>query len=255
MCAPYSSTPVTLRLVGRKPILQPYIDITIAMIATFGVQMERSQSEPNTYHIPNKPYTNPSEYEVESDASSATYPLAIAAITGTTCTVPNIGSTSLQGDARFTVEVLKFMGCKVEQSKTSTTVTGPLRGELKVVKEINMELMMDAFLTALVLAAVASLNGSISTTRTYGIANQRVKECNGIQAIEDELAKFGITCQQFDNGIEVDGRGYDLDAPKAGIHCYDDHRVAMSFAVLALVAPDPVLILEKECTGKTWPGY
>ncbi|OAL45465.1 Pentafunctional AroM protein [Pyrenochaeta sp. DS3sAY3a] len=255
LSAPYSKKPVTLRLVGGKVISQPYIDMTIAMMASFGVQVERSAEDPNTYHIPNKPYTNPSEYEVESDASSATYPLAIAAITGTTCTVPNIGSGSLQGDARFAVEVLKPMGCKVEQSKTSTTVTGPPRGQLKAVKEIDMEPMTDAFLTASVLAAVASSNGTSTTTRIYGIANQRVKECNRIQAMEDELAKFGITCRQFDDGIEVDGRGYELDAPKEGIHCYDDHRVAMSFAVLSLVAPAPVLILEKDCTGKTWPGY
>ncbi|KAF2186162.1 Pentafunctional AroM protein [Zopfia rhizophila CBS 207.26] len=255
MCAPYAKKPVTLRLIGGKPISQPYIDMTIAMMATFGVQVEKSQTEQNTYYIPSKPYTNPAEYIVESDASSATYPLAIAAITGTTCTVPNIGSASLQGDARFAIEVLRPMGCKVEQTKTSTTVTGPPKGSLKAVKEIDMEPMTDAFLTASVLAAVASSNGSTSATRIFGIANQRVKECNRIQAMEDELAKFGIVCRQFDDGIEVDGRGYQLDAPKAGIHCYDDHRVAMSFGVLALVAPKPVLILEKDCTGKTWPGY
>ncbi|KAH7093462.1 Shikimate dehydrogenase [Paraphoma chrysanthemicola] len=255
LSAPYSKKPVTLRLVGGKVISQPYIDMTIAMMAAFGVQVERDQSDPNTYHIPNKPYTNPSEYVVESDASSATYPLAIAAITGTTCTVPNIGSSSLQGDARFAIEVLRPMGCKVEQTKTSTTVTGPPRGELKAVREIDMEPMTDAFLTASVLAAVCSSNGTSTTTRIYGIANQRVKECNRIQAMEDELAKFGITCRQFDDGIEVDGRAYQLGAPQAGIHCYDDHRVAMSFGVLALVAPDSVLILEKDCTGKTWPGY
>ncbi|XPS72668.1 3-dehydroquinate dehydratase (3-dehydroquinase) [Ascochyta lentis] len=255
LCAPYSKKPVTLRLVGGKPISQPYIDMTITMMASFGVHVEKSSTEPNTYHIPNKSYTNPAEYVVESDASSATYPLAIAAITGTTCTVPNIGSSSLQGDARFAIEVLRPMGCKVEQSATSTTVTGPPKGELKAVKEIDMEPMTDAFLTASVLAAVASSNSTSTTTRIYGIANQRVKECNRIQAMEDELAKFGVTCRQFDDGIEVDGRGYQLDTPKEGIHCYDDHRVAMSFAVLALVAPEPVLILEKDCTGKTWPGY
>jgi pentafunctional AROM polypeptide len=255
LCAPYSKKPVTLRLVGGKPISQPYIDMTIAMMASFGVQVEKSTTEANTYHIPSKPYTNPAEYVVESDASSATYPLAIAAITGTTCTVPNIGSSSLQGDARFAIEVLRPMGCTVEQSATSTTVTGPPRGSLKAVKEIDMEPMTDAFLTASVLAAVASSNGTSATTRIYGIANQRVKECNRIQAMEDELAKFGVTCRQFDDGIEVDGLAYKLQAPKDGIHCYDDHRVAMSFAVLSLVAPEPVLILEKECTGKTWPGY
>jgi pentafunctional AROM polypeptide len=255
MCAPYSKTPVTLRLVGGKPISQLYIDMTIAMMADFGVHVEKSQTTPNTYHIPSKAYTNPGEYVVESDASSATYPLAIAAITGTTCTVPNIGSGSLQGDARFAVEVLKPMGCTVDQTRTSTTVTGPPRGGLKAIQEIDMEPMTDAFLTASVLAAVASSNGSSTTTRIYGIANQRVKECNRIEAMKDELAKFGVTCRSFDDGIEVDGRGYELSVPKVGIHCYDDHRVAMSFAVLSLVAPAPILVLEKECTGKTWPGY
>jgi pentafunctional AROM polypeptide len=255
MCAPYSKKPVTLRLVGGKPISQPYIDMTIAMMASFGVQVEKSQTEANTYHIPSKPYENPAEYVVESDASSATYPLAIAAITGTTCTVPNIGSGSLQGDARFAIEVLRPMGCKVEQTKTSTTVTGPPRGQLKALSNVDMEPMTDAFLTASVLASVASSNGTTSTTRIFGIANQRVKECNRIKAMKDELAKFGVVCREFEDGIEVDGRGYQLDPPTEGIHCYDDHRVAMSFGVLSLVAPKPVLVLEKECTGKTWPGY
>jgi pentafunctional AROM polypeptide len=146
MCAPYAKNPVTLRLVGDKVISQPYIDMTIAMMGQFGVEVERSSTEANVYHVPRKAYTNPAEYEVESDASSATYPLAMAAISGTTCTVPNIGSSSLQGDARFAVEVLRPMGCKVEQTATSTTVTGPPPGELKPLPEVDMETMTDAFL-------------------------------------------------------------------------------------------------------------
>lgn len=255
MCAPYAKKPVTLRLVGGKPISQSYIDMTITMMAKFGVQIQKSQSEPNTYHIPNQPYTNPAKYEVESDASSATYPLAIAAITGTTCAVPNIGSKSLQGDAHFAVDVLRPMGCTVEQTDTSTTVTGPPRGSLVALSEVDMEPMTDAFLTASVLAAVASSNGSTATTRIVGIANQRVKECDRIAAMKDQLAKFGVVCRELDDGIEVDGRNYQLKAPSEGIHCYDDHRVAMSFGVLSLVAPQPVIILEKDCTGKTWPGF
>ncbi|KAF2753356.1 Shikimate dehydrogenase [Pseudovirgaria hyperparasitica] len=256
MCAPYAKQPVTLRLVGGKPISQLYIDMTIAMMASFGVVVEKSASEENTYHIPKQTYTNPPTYEVESDASSATYPLAIAAITGTTCTVPNIGSSSLQGDARFAVDVLRPMGCTVEQTATSTTVTGPKPGHLKALKEVDMEPMTDAFLTASVLGAVASSNGTNRTTRIYGIANQRVKECNRIAAIKDELAKFGVTCREFDDGIEIDGQDIQaLKEPANGVHCYDDHRVAMSFAVLSLVTPSSALILERECTGKTWPGY
>lgn len=251
MAAPYAHKPVTLRLVGGKPISQPYIDMTIAMMASFGVQVQRSSEDPNTYHIPQGVYKNPADYVIESDASSATYPLAVAAITGTTCTIPNIGSKSLQGDARFAVEVLRPMGCTVEQTDTSTTVTGPPIGTLKAIKHVDMEPMTDAFLTASVLAAVAS-----GTTQITGIANQRVKECNRIAAMKDQLAKFGVHCNELEDGIEVTGRPYkELQNPVEGIYCYDDHRVAMSFSVLSTISPHPVLILERECTAKTWPGW
>ncbi|KAF7188564.1 Pentafunctional AROM polypeptide [Pseudocercospora fuligena] len=254
--APYAKKPVTLKLVGGKVISQLYIDMTIAMMASFGVHVTRSKTDANVYHIPKQPYKNPAEYEVESDASSATYPLAMAAITGTKCTVPNIGSASLQGDARFAVDVLRPMGCHVEQTETSTTVTGPPPGELIPLPEVDMEPMTDAFLTASVLAAVAKPNKHGATTRIIGIANQRQKECNRIQAMEDELAKFGVSCRQLDDGIEIDGVGLDgIQAPRQPIHCYDDHRVAMSFSVLAAVAPKGTICDERECVGKTWPGW
>ncbi|KAM0268408.1 hypothetical protein ACHAQH_009983 [Verticillium albo-atrum] len=251
MAAPYAKEPVTLRLVGGKPISQPYIDMTLAMMKAFGVKAERSSSDPNTYHIPKATYKNPAEYTIESDASSATYPLAIAAITGTTCTVPNIGFSSLQGDARFAIDVLQPMGCTVQQTATSTTVTGPALGGLQALPHVDMEPMTDAFLTASVLAAVAT-----GTTKISGIANQRVKECNRISAMREQLAKFGVVTDEFDDGIIVSGQALDkFKPPEAGVFCYDDHRVAMSFSVLSTVAVAPVTILERECTGKTWPGW
>jgi pentafunctional AROM polypeptide len=256
MCAPYAKEPVTLRLVGGKPISQPYIDMTTAMMRSFGIDVKKSTTEEHTYHIPQGHYVNPTEYVVESDASSATYPLAIAALTGTTCTVPNIGSKSLQGDARFAVEVLRPMGCTVEQSDYSTTVTGPASGILRPLPNVDMEPMTDAFLGASVLAAVARGEGSNHTTRIYGIANQRVKECNRIKAMKDELAKFGVVCREHDDGLEIDGIDRStLRQPAGGIYCYDDHRVAFSFSILSLVTPKSTLILEKECVGKTWPGW
>ncbi|KAL5347317.1 3-dehydroquinate dehydratase (3-dehydroquinase) [Pseudogymnoascus australis] len=251
MCAPYAKNPVTLRLVGGKPISQPYIDMTTAMMAAFGITVKRSETEEHTYHIPQGVYQNPSDYTIESDASSATYPLAIAAISGTTCTIPNIGSSSLQGDSRFAVDVLRPMGCEVKQTATSTTVTGPAPGGLKGLEDIDMEPMTDAFLTASVLAAVSK-----GTTKIRGIANQRVKECNRIKAMKDELKKFGVECRETEDGIEVDGKPIkSLSNPEQGVFCYDDHRVAMSFSVLATAAPEPTLILERECTAKTWPGW
>ncbi|KAI4150811.1 MAG: hypothetical protein L6R39_002160, partial [Caloplaca ligustica] len=256
MCAPYANEDVTLRLIGGKPISQLYIDMTTAMMAAFGIHVQKSKTEEHTYHIPRGRYRNPPEYVIESDASSATYPLAIAAITGTTCTVPNIGSASLQGDARFATEVLRPMGCRVEQTETSTTVAGPPKGSLKPIDEVDMEPMTDAFLTASVLAAVAQNGKATPTTRIVGIANQRVKECNRIKAMKDELAKFGVTCRELPDGIEIDGIPYThLRKPMDGVHCYDDHRVAMSFSVLGTVAPEGTLIQERECVGKTWPGW
>ena len=194
MCAPYAKRSVTLRLVGGKPISQPYIDMTVAMMSTFGIEITKSSNEDNTYHIPQGRYRNPSHYSVEGDASSATYPLAIAAVTGTSCTVPNIGSQSLQGDARFAVDVLRPMGCMVEQTSSSTTVKGPSKGTLKALPMIDMEPMTDAFLTASVVASVVR-----GTTRITGIANQRVKECNRIRVMKDELAKFGVTARELDD--------------------------------------------------------
>lgn len=258
MCAPYAKEPVTLALVGGKPISQLYIDMTIDMMKAFGITVTKSTTEKYTYHIEQGTYVNPPEYVIESDASSATYPLAFAALTGTSCTVPNIGSSSLQGDARFAVDVLKPMGCKVEQSSSSTTVTGPPRGQLRPLPHVDMEPMTDAFLTASVVAAVAR-DSSNTPTQITGIANQRVKECNRILAMVTELAKFGVKANELPDGIEIHGNDYrDLQTPsakKGGVKTYDDHRVAMSFSLLAGLCKEPVLLQERSCTGKTWPGW
>ncbi|CAL9738274.1 pentafunctional AROM polypeptide [Monosporozyma servazzii] len=262
MCAPYAKEPVTLALVGGKPISQLYVDMTIKMMEKFGIKVEPSKTEQYTYHIPKGQYVNPPEYVIESDASSATYPLAFAALTGATVTVPNIGFESLQGDARFAVDVLRPMGCTVEQTATSTTVTGPKKGGLKPLKHVDMEPMTDAFLTACVVAAVAHDDdaNSYNTTTIEGIANQRVKECNRIEAMATQLAKFGVKTTELPDGIQVHGLNNvsDLKLPSDGICTYDDHRVAMSFSLLAGIVDDnksPVRILERHCTGKTWPGW
>lgn len=257
LCAPYATKePVTLVLTGGQVISQPYIDMTIAMMKSFGVNVEVLPN--NTYRIPQGHYVNPAAYLVEADASSATYPLAIAAITGTTCTVPNIGSASLQGDAGFAVNVLRPMGCIVVQTETSTTVTGPAIGTLKPLAHIDMETMTDAFLTASVLAAVTqpTTPGAENITRISGIANQRVKECNRIAAMMHELGKFGVTTSETPDGIIVHGHDIaSLSPPKDGVKCYDDHRVAMSFSVLATVVPGGTIIREKKCVEKTWPTW
>lgn len=250
LCAPYAREAVTLELVGGKVISQPYIDMTVAMMASFGVHVERTAE--HVYRIPQQVYRAPAVYTVESDASSATYPLAVAAITGTTVTVPSIGSASLQGDARFARDVLAPMGCHVEQTESSTTVTGPPPGTLRQLGEVDMEPMTDAFMTAAVLFAVAQG----PSTKITGIANQRVKECDRLRATVTELAKFGVQAHEHDDGIVVYGRAITDLATSAPIACYDDHRIAMAFSVLASVVPGaPTTLEEKRCVEKTWPAW
>ncbi|KAJ6558678.1 Shikimate dehydrogenase [Mycena sp. CBHHK59/15] len=238
LCAPYAAEAVTLELTGGQVISQPYIDMTIAMMRTFGIDVARRVEKGtgrllDIYDIPKGVYRNPTEYSIESDASSATYPLAIAAITGTTCTIQNIGSDSLQGDARFAKEVLEGMGCTVVQTAN----------ERRALEEVDMEVMTDAFLTATVLAAVAR-----GKTRILGIANQRVKECNRIRAMIDELAKFGVETNELDDGLEIIGKPMGDLNKGVSVHCYDDHRVAMAFSVLSTVIGNTI-IEEKRCIG------
>lgn len=214
-----------------------------------------------TYRVPRQPYVNPGEYVVEADASSATYPLAFAAATGTTVTVSNIGSKSLQGDARFAREVLEKMGCTVEQTEGSTTVHGPPRGTLKPLGAIDMEPMTDAFLTASAVAALA-----VGSTEITGIANQRVKECDRIAAVVSQLARFGLDAEELPDGIKILGRraeqGQTVDAivppPETeGVKCFDDHRVAMAFSILAtgLKPGSKTMFRERKCVEKTWPEW
>jgi pentafunctional AROM polypeptide len=152
-------------------------------------------------------------------------------------------------------------------------VRGPPVGTLRALGTLDMEPMTDAFLTASVLAAVAAVPhkpGERPTTRIVGIANQRVKECNRIRAMIDELgtplppppaprahsrtAKFGVETTELDDGLEIYGRPYTELKQGVTVHCYDDHRVAMAHSVLAALVPGTVLD-EKRCVEKTWPSW
>ncbi|KAI0749084.1 type I 3-dehydroquinase-domain-containing protein [Fomes fomentarius] len=257
-----SKSPVRMATPGSKSDLAA-VHRPIAMMKTFGIVVERVKDTDtgkllDVYRIPKGVYQNLAEYNIESDASSATYPLTIAAITGATCAFTNIGSAYLQADARFAKEVLEPMGCKVVQTETETTVTGPPIGQ-RAIGLVDMEPTTDAFLTASVLAAVASLppteertlrDGSRPTTTCIiGIANQRVKECNRIKAIIDELV--GVETLELS---DVYGEPLSELKEGASVHCYDDRRVAMTFSVLGSVVKDTV-IEEKRCVEKTWLNW
>lgn len=245
--APYAREPVVLELDEESPISLPYIKMTTQLMEEFGVPVETLA--PNRYRVPTGVYQNPKEVSVEVDASSATYPLAFAAITGGEVTVEALGSKSLQGDAAFHT-LLRSMGCTTSQDAHSTTVVGPPKGTPLKAVEIDMEPMTDAFMTAVALAAVAD-----GTTKITGIANQRVKECNRIEVMVTELHKIGVECGELPDGIWIKGTAGKTDhLKKAFIACHNDHRIAMSFAVLGAVAKD-VIITDKECTDKTYPEF
>lgn len=271
LSAPYARETLALRLKEAKPTSLPYIRMTVELMRRFGVDVDVVADD--HYVIPPGPYKPPASgvFDVEPDASSATYALAMAAVTGGEVTVEGVGSTSVQGDAGFCL-ALRSMGCTVVQTETSSTVRGPppcpayaptdaprLRGV-----DIDMETMTDAFLTLCAVAAVAE-----GVTQISGISNQRVKECNRIAAIVREFAKCGILAWELEDGIAVQGiggtcrmtaagarcpRDYATGEAVARVHCYDDHRVAMCHAVLGCILHG-VLVLDKECTEKTYPEF
>jgi pentafunctional AROM polypeptide len=245
--APYARTPVKLVLTGDRVVSAPYIEMTLGMMEQFGAVVSRPA--PFTYVVQNTGYKNPTDFLVEGDASSATYPLAMAAITGGRVTIGNVGSMSRQGDAAF-CQLLSKMGCTVKQDETTTTVQGPPPGTLKALGEVDLDSMTDSFMT---LAAVAVFASGV--TSIINIANQRVKECNRIEAMITELTKCGVTVRELPSGIEIVGtNGTDVKLQSACIECYDDHRIAMSFAVVGCVVPR-ITITDKACVGKTYPEF
>ena len=250
--APYASKEsVELRLTGGKVVSQSYIDMTMSIMRDFGVSPVRREGT-DDYTIPRGAYANPAAYQVEADASSATYPLSIPAILSGvsgapfSVTVKGIGSASVQGDAHFATEVLAKMGCQVEVGTHETTVTST-GARLKAI-DIDMEPMTDAFMTAAVVMALAE-----GTSRITGVANQRVKECNRIEAMVTEFAKMGVVARELPDGLEIEGTTPDKLRP-AAVHCYKDHRIAMSFAILGLRVPG-VTILDTACVDKTYPVF
>ena len=246
LAAPYATTEVLLQLEEEEPTSLPYIVMTIALMKQFNVDVIVESK--NRFRIPTGTYENPAVFHVEVDASSATYPLALAAITcGGHVTVDGLGSSSLQGDAQF-YTLLEKMGCVAQQSESCTTVWAPKENLTGI--DINMGDMTDAFMTVVALAVVA-----IGRTNITGIENQRVKECNRIEAMVTELTKLGVVCGELVDGIWVDGVGGDLSSlNSACIDCHEDHRIAMSFAVLGARMPG-IVILDKECTDKTYPAF
>jgi len=238
--APYAHQDVAIEIVGDL-ISKPYIGITQNVMQAFGVEMV-NEGYKRLYVSSGQRYQG-RDYAIEADASNASYFFAAAAVTGGTVVIENLSADSIQGDIRF-ADVLERMGCMVKRGKT-ITVTGPAQlGRI----EADMEALPDMAQTLAVVAAFAD-----SPSHITGLASLRVKETDRLMAIATELPKLGVR-------VELGHDDWTIYPPQnsnyngAVIDTYDDHRMAMSFAIAGLRIPG-VVINNPGCVAKTFPDF
>ncbi len=242
IAAPYAEQGVTIEVVGDL-VSKPYIEITADVMAAFGVDAEIDTETWRSFRVaPGQRYQG-HHYTVEPDASNASYFFALAAVTGGEILVEGLGAESLQGDLDF-VWVLEEMGATVEMTDSWTSVKGPEGGRLKG-GDFDFGEISD---TSQTLAAIAPFADSPVTVR--GVAHNRIKETDRVSAVATELRKLGQEVDEFEDGFTVHPR----PVTPAEVETYDDHRMAMSFAITGLRAPG-VTILDPGCVAKTFPAY
>ncbi|MFY9256154.1 MAG: 3-phosphoshikimate 1-carboxyvinyltransferase [Fuerstiella sp.] len=237
MSAPCAAAPILLNVDGEL-VSKPYITMTLEMMKAFGVMVD-CPADLSSFQIAPQQYTART-YDIEPDASAASYFLGVAAVTGGTVTVEGLNRDALQGDVHFAT-ALEKMGCLVEWNSNSVTLTGrPLHGI-----DVDMNAISD---TAQTMAAVAVFADSPTTIRSVG--HMRHKETDRITAVVTELRRAGIQADEFEDGLTI----FPGSPQPAEIETYDDHRMAMSFALLGLKA-EGIKILDPECTNKTYPEF
>ncbi|OCG12221.1 3-phosphoshikimate 1-carboxyvinyltransferase [Gilliamella sp. App6-5] len=239
MASPLAQNDTEITIIGDL-VSKPYIDITIKMMAIFGVSVTNHNYQKFTVKA-NQCYQSPGHYLVEGDASSASYFLAAAAIKGGTVRVTGIGKKSLQGDTQF-AHVLEKMGATVTWADDYIECS---HGELHGI-DMDMNHIPDAAMTIATTALFAK-----GPTTIRNIYNWRVKETDRLYAMATELRKVGATIDEGKDYITI------LPPVKlthAEIETYNDHRIAMCFSLVAL-SDTAVTILDPKCTMKTFPDY
>lgn len=219
-------------------ISRPYINMTISALAEMGVHVAREGYRKFSVNAGQK--FRGGTVRVEPDASGMSYFLAAAAITGGRVAINGIGARSCQGDVGL-IRALKTMGCHIDLGDDWVTVTG---GALHGI-DIDMGGMPDVAPTLAVVAAFAR-----GSTRITGIGSLRVKECDRIAAVTTELRKMGVTVEEFPDALHITGG----TPHSAVIDTYDDHRIAMAFAVTGLQIPG-VTIRDPGCVAKSFPTF
>ena len=243
MALPLTGVETTVEVIGEL-ISRPYIEITLAMMARFGVQVRRDGC--SRFVVPaGSAYRSPGTIYVEGDASSASYFLALGAIGGGPLRVCGVGRDSIQGDVRF-VEALERMGARIEMGENWIEARGPAHGRLRGI-ELDCNHIPDAAMT---LATTALFADGVTTLKN--IASWRVKETDRIAAMATELRKFGASVEEAVDFIRITP-GSSLLAAHQGVGTYDDHRMAMCFSLVARGVP--VRINDPGCVAKTFPDY
>jgi len=238
MAAPFAAGPVEIEVEGPL-VSQPYVTMTLTMLREFGVQ--RIQVHGLQKFVLQGPVVQPPRtYAIEPDASAASYFFASAAITGGTVTVAGLPARSLQGDVGF-VDLLEAMGCQVERHPEGVTVHG---GELRGI-DADMNAISDTVMT---LAAVACFAEGPTTIRN--VAHIRHKETDRLAALATELRRCGVSVEERPDGLTI----HPAPLRPAVFETYNDHRLAMSLALLGLRAPGMVII-DPACVGKTYPEF
>jgi 3-phosphoshikimate 1-carboxyvinyltransferase len=246
MVAPYAKSSIEI-LLTTDLNSKPYVDMTISIMQDFGVQVQRDGYKSfviplTSYELQDTKHVTRNSYPIESDASAASYFFAAPAICGGTVKVENISRNSVQGDIAF-LNILSTMGCTIEETDNSISVT---RHSSLVGIDVDMRDIPD---TAQTLAAIAPF--ADSPTRIRGIASARLKETDRIHATCTELARLGVSVEEHPDGLTI--HPCEKMRP-AVIQTYNDHRMAMSFALIGLRF-DGVTIENPACVSKTFPNY
>jgi 3-phosphoshikimate 1-carboxyvinyltransferase len=240
MALPLSKQQSSIDVVGEL-ISKPYIEITLNLMAKFGVQVQREGWQRFTIAA-NSVYTSPGQLCVEGDASSASYFLAAGIIAGSV-TVDGIGQHSIQGDVRF-AEALSLMGGEISYGENH--ITAKKANKIKAI-DLDCNHIPDAAMTLAILALFAD-----GTSTLRNIASWRVKETDRLTAMATELRKVGASVVEGSDYLQITPPT--AITPNAVIDTYDDHRMAMCFSLVSL-AGVPITINDPACVNKTFPDY
>jgi 3-phosphoshikimate 1-carboxyvinyltransferase len=245
LAAPYAGGDVLIEVAGDVPSV-PYLKLTTRVMDRFGVAVLGQYAASSARLIVEAPQRyQGTNLTIEPDASNAGYFLAAPAIAGGRGTVEHLGTGSIQGDVRF-ADVLEQMGCQVERAPTTLTVFGPVAGEKLRGVDVDLNAMPDMVQT---LAALALFAEGPTTIRN--VANLRIKETDRLAALNRELTKLGARVEEWPDGLRIHPPG---QITPAALDTYDDHRMAMSFALVGLGSPG-IVINDPQCCRKTFPDF